>query len=37
MENKNVIAVNSVGHTENQCVAGGDINSRYYSFMLNLI
>lgn len=23
MENKNVIAVNIVGHTENQCVAGG--------------
>lgn len=23
MENKNVIAVNSVGHTKNQCVAGG--------------
>lgn len=37
MENKDVIAVNSIAHTENQCVVGGDINSRYYSFMLNLI
>lgn len=37
MENKDVIAVNSVGDTENQCVAGGDINVRHYSLIPELI
>ncbi len=37
MENKDVIAVNSVEDTENQCAAGGDINSRRYSLIPKLI
>lgn len=36
MENKDVIAVNSVGDTENQCVAGGgDINARLTDLFRN--
>ena len=37
MENKDIIAVNSVGDSENQCVAGGDINARLYRLILKLI
>ena len=36
MENKDIIAVNSVGDSENQCVAGG-INARLYRLILKLI
>lgn len=35
MENKDVIAVNSVGDTENQCVTGGDINARLTDLFRN--
>ena len=37
MENKDIIAVNSVGDSENQFVAGGDINARLYRLILKLI